>query len=209
MGNWKQINANLCCNDITTTLPPSTTTTTTAPLYTHSIFVSMNNQNACNLFNGSSFTVYTNAPFASGVTLYTDAALTQEFPAAIYGGHINENGIVYTVSGPLGQYLADNGTSCSLYTTTTTTTSQVLYPISVYTQGGSSTSQLCPPGSEGTSGTSTMYSTTPVVVIGSVVYYDSNGTNPVGGGGFNRKQVGQSLVWTCPYYNGVVSEIPC
>lgn len=107
----------------TTTTAAPTTTTTTIAFLSHNIYVSMNQTNACNEFNGSSFTAYSSVPLAQGVTLYQNTGLTNVFPAVVYGGNIKDKttSLVYTTTGTMGSVLADNGTSCSQYTTTTTT----------------------------------------------------------------------------------------
>lgn len=99
-------------------------------------------------------------------------------------------------------------TSSTSSTTTTTTTTAALFPVTVYYQGGSSTSNLCPPGSEG-SGTVTLYSTTPTVQVGSIVYTSNSTSFPLTFGGFYYKQVGESLVFYAPDDNGVVVAFNC
>lgn len=168
VGNWRQMNADLCCNPPV----PTTTTTTTRQVFTHSVFISMNASNACNLVVGGTFTVYTDAPFASGVTLYADAALTQEFPAAIYGGYINKDSTVYTVSGPVGQYLADNGTPCSSF----------IYSFTAY--GASAPLDAC----QHITQQITVYANTPTLTTGVSLYMDAALTIP-----YNRPLYGVYL----------------
>jgi hypothetical protein len=223
VGKWRQINAKECCNSITPTT--STTTTQAHTSYswlTKSAYLGSSsnwNWNACNNPDNT-FTGYTAVnvtPLPPNTPIYIDAALTQlaNGNGMLQSQAISINGYVYYVingyTNPSGQ-----GTPCSSVTTSTTSTSTTINPalhaISVYTQGGSSTSQLCPPGSEGTFGVSTLYSTDTIVIPGvSRVYTDGTGTTPLSGGGFYRKQVGQSVVWTGNemVYDGPVVQISC
>lgn len=144
----------------TTTTAAPTTTTTTIAFLSHNIYVSMNQTNACNEFNGSSFTAYSSVPLAQGVTLYQNTGLTNVFPAVVYGGNIKDKttSLVYTTTGTMGSVLADNGTSCSQYTTTTTTSAPTTTTTTaaVYTIGqaalGGVIAYINGGGSTGTSG---------------------------------------------------------
>ncbi len=113
VGNWRQINADLCCNGST----PTTTSTTTqgggSTMY--SIIDSSSLEFVCAGVPG--WLVYAaQSTLGAGVTLYYDAALTQPWEGQQY---ISHEGIVYTLSGAT---IIDNGTPCGSVTTTTTTT---------------------------------------------------------------------------------------
>jgi len=127
VGNWKQINADLCCNGSLTT----TTTTTnggggTPTAWFGQISATGNSDQwkACNGF-GNSIIVYTStstSPIAPGTALYMDATLTSTIPYPF--GSIAINGLVYEIqngyTNPFG-----SGVPCEFITTTSTTTSGV------------------------------------------------------------------------------------
>jgi hypothetical protein len=137
VGNYQEIDAYECCNDV-----PTTTTTTTQGGETPTAwFGQIANSgpsdtwrwDACNGL-GFSIIVYTNSstePLAPGTALYSDAALTTLIPYNF--GVISINGIVYEIvngyTSPLGGY----GQSCSVVTTTTTTTTTVVEPTTTTT----------------------------------------------------------------------------
>jgi hypothetical protein len=126
VGNWVEINANECCNEI-----PTTTTTTTqggGGVTPTAWFGQISNSGtsdqwkACNGF-GNSIIVYTSTstnPLAPGTFLYSDAALTTLIPYAI--GAISIQGTVYIIDNGRTNPLGGNGTPCAFITTTTTTT---------------------------------------------------------------------------------------
>ena len=124
VGNWKQINADLCCNGSLTT----TTTTTnggggTPTAWFGQISATGNSDQwkACNGF-GNSIIVYTStstSPIAPGTALYMDATLTSTIPYPF--GSIAINGLVYEIqngyTNPFG-----SGVPCEFITTTSSTT---------------------------------------------------------------------------------------
>jgi hypothetical protein len=76
VGNWKQINANLCCNSESTT----TTTTTGGGGGTPTAFIQsyyLNTFNACNSTTDGSLLFYSaSTTIQAGITVFTDASLT-------------------------------------------------------------------------------------------------------------------------------------
>jgi hypothetical protein len=83
VGNWKEINANECCNytstTTTTTAAPTTTTTT-------SIVITTLTLSDC---NSDIFTAYTTSPaFAVGIMIYQDNALTIPYDSILLGTDI-------------------------------------------------------------------------------------------------------------------------
>lgn len=129
VGNWKQINADLCCNGTT----PTTTTTTTSggggtptAWFGQIAFTGPSSEWAWNACNGSGFStiVYTataTSPFAPGTMLYLDAALVMPLPNSALS--IPSQGLVYEVTNGQTNPLGGNGVPCSSITTTTSTTS--------------------------------------------------------------------------------------
>lgn len=94
VGNWRQINADLCCNP-----SGSTTTTTTTSAITPTAFtvrIAGGIEEACGDVYGMITTLYS-ASSTLGVnsTLYTDAGLTQPLPGLVYV-RITTETIVYT-----------------------------------------------------------------------------------------------------------------
>lgn len=78
-GNWKEINANQCCNPVpsttTTTTTLLTTTTTTNPgYYTWTAYFGINEGAACSETNPT--LVYTSGPDFTGSVVYIDTDLT-------------------------------------------------------------------------------------------------------------------------------------
>jgi hypothetical protein len=163
VGNWKQMNANLCCNGST---PTTTTTTTNGGGVTptaYAIISSPNLQFVCAGIPG--WVLYAaQSTLGAGVTLYYDVTLTQPWEGDQY---ISNQGIVYTLSGAT---IIDNGTPCGNITTTTTTTVNSFFFPAI----ASPYSSIC-----GGSGTSVnLYSGTPNISIGSVFYTNAGLTNP-------------------------------
>jgi hypothetical protein len=105
VGNWVEINANECCNEI-----PTTTTTTTqgggsVTPTAWAIISSVTPEFACAGVPG--WLVYTaQSTLGVGVNLYYDAALTQPWTGNQY---ISFNGTAYTLS---GSTITNNGTPC-------------------------------------------------------------------------------------------------
>lgn len=126
VGNYQEIDAYECCNDV-----PTTTTTTTQGGETPTAWVgqiattgSTTAWDACNGL-GSSIIVYTNSatePLAPGTALYSDASLTTLIPYV--SGSISINEIVYEIVNGYINPLA-SGIPCIFVTTTTTTTAYV------------------------------------------------------------------------------------
>lgn len=205
VGKWHEIQAYECCNYI----PTTTTTTTQGGSSTPTAWVAYTSFDAswsCQQINGLLTVLYSSAStLTSGVQLYTDAALTQPYNY-FSGTFVAINNQVWEVTSVNGPIV--NPQACSSITTTTTTTTAALFPVTVYYQGGSSTSNLCPPGSEG-SGTVTLYSTTPTVQVGSIVYTSNSTSFPLTFGGFYYKQVGESLVFYAPADDGVAVAFNC
>lgn len=97
VGNWKQMNANLCCNGST----PTTTTTTTAGGNTPTAWIAYAasyTEAACGQFMGTQVIVYTAAstinPYMT--IFYSDAGLTQPY-STFNGSYLNITGTVYQV----------------------------------------------------------------------------------------------------------------
>lgn len=202
VGNWKQIDANLCCNGGSTT---TTTTTSGGGGGTPTAWIAYAasyTEAACGQFMGMQVLVYTATstinPYVT--SFYSDASLTQPY-STFTGSYLNINGTVYQVN---MSALVIGVQSCT--STTTTTTTQGLFTINAYYQGGSSTDQLCPSGSTG-SGPATIYSNTEIIQAGSMLY--SSPGNPLTFGGFFYKQVGQNGVFYAPADNGVAAQYNC
>jgi hypothetical protein len=131
VGNWKQIDANLCCNSGSTT----TTTTTGGGGGTPTAwFGQISNSGisdqwkACNGF-GNSIIVYTSTstnPLPAGTYLYSDAALTTLIPYAF--GAISIQGTVYLIENGRTNPLGGTGEPCAGITTTTSTTTEAPTP---------------------------------------------------------------------------------
>lgn len=123
VGNWRQINADLCCNP-----NGSSTTTTTQGGSTPTAWIAYTANNpysACQQNGGSSRVLYTSvSTLGTGVTLYEDAALAVPYNSTAYGVSVNIGGTLYA--------LVDNAPpviaavlSCDGFTTTSTTTPYV------------------------------------------------------------------------------------
>lgn len=119
VGNWRQMNIDLCCN------PGGSTTTTTTQGGGGGVtptawvaYVASNPYSACQQNGGTSTILYTSTSVLStGVTLYQDAALTIPYNSVVYGTSVNINGTLYA--------LVDNAPpvisaviSCNPFTTT-------------------------------------------------------------------------------------------
>lgn len=104
VGNWKQIDANLCCNGGSTT----TTTTSGGGSVTPTAWIINSATSPQYVCSGiPSWVVYTTqSSLGIGVILYYDAALTQPWTGNEY---ISYNGTVYNLSGAT---IVTNGTSC-------------------------------------------------------------------------------------------------
>lgn len=179
VGNWRQINADLCCN------PSGTTTTTTTggggvtpTAWVGQISATGNSDQwkACNGL-GDSTIVYTSTsvePFVPGTTLYSDAALTLLIPYSF--GSLSVNGTVYEIVNGQTNPLGGTGTPCAYITTTTSTTQAPVVYDFVGGYGVGSRGEACFAGM-----TQTFYSTTPYgsVTNGSVLYSDAGLTTPV------------------------------
>jgi hypothetical protein len=77
VGNYQEIDAYECCNDV----PTTTTTTTQGGGVTPTawvVFLATSNSDACNQINGYTAISYTSTPTITiGTIFYTDAALNQ------------------------------------------------------------------------------------------------------------------------------------
>jgi hypothetical protein len=120
VGNWKQINADLCCNGSLTT----TTTTTNGGGGTPTAWVgysSGSSFSACQQVGGTSVVLYTSvSTLVPGTFLYTDAALTQFYSSSLGFVPVAINGVVWQISEGDGSII--NPQNCSSITTTTSTT---------------------------------------------------------------------------------------
>jgi hypothetical protein len=115
VGNWKEIDANLCCNltTTTTTVPPTTTTTTTTPIpFLEKLYVAFKSYDACNEQLGTKF-------FASGdgTTFCDSTILTGNGFASLAPGFpqvfITYNGEIRTANYVSGQNFVTFTTGCS------------------------------------------------------------------------------------------------
>lgn len=181
VGNWKEMNADICCNGNN---PSSTTTTTTHGGNTPTVrFGQVTNSgpsnlwqwNVCNGF-GNSITLYTStnvSPLPAGTYLYSNAALTTLIPYA--SGALSINGVVYEIVNGRTNPLSGSGALCQYITTTTTTTGQ---PFTSFTigYGYGSTGEACFAGM-----TQTGYSTVPYdsLTNGSIIYANPALTQPI------------------------------
>lgn len=209
IGNWREIPMYY-----RGTNPSSTTSTTTSgsgggpTAYVARIATSGPSPQwkACNAPD-TTIIVYTNVstfPLPPYTPIYLDATLTTlAYPFGIVA--MSVQGYVYELINGHTNAFGGTGTPCGSITTTSTTT-QGLFTISAYYQGGSSTNQLCPPGSTG-NGTIPLYSNTPTIQAGSMLY--SSPGVPLTFGGFYYKQVGQDGVFYAPADNGVAVQYSC
>jgi len=107
VGNWREINANLCCNGTT----PTTTTTTTAgggvTPTAHIIKLGYSEFGACqNPYSTGVY--YTNSSVITiGTIIYSDASLTSV--ASFNANYISTNNILYAVSNAV---VTSSGTPC-------------------------------------------------------------------------------------------------
>lgn len=197
VGNWKQINADLCCNGSLTT----TTTTTNGGGGTPTAWVGFQSStslwDACNN-PATDWVLYTNVdatPLPPGTGLYTDAALTNlVYPYTTMFFSIN--GYAYEVingyTNPLGQ-----GNACANITTTTSTSTTQTPVLSFIGRVGNSGFAACLGNNQ------TLYTTGPLVSgnypqNGIIVYLDQALTQPVTSAYVASPGIGQ--VWEC--FNG-------
>ena len=109
----------------------TTTTTTTASAFTFNVNLGFSNQSAC--AGMPAWNLYAATPFlGNGTTLYYTSQLDWAYDGA-YGSYLNYQNVVYTLS---GAKIADNGTSCSSITTTTTTTYSGIFYNAGYSNDG-------------------------------------------------------------------------
>ena len=140
VGNWKQIDANLCCNGALTT----TTTTTAGGGVTPTAWVgylSTSTYNSCNEIGGSTTVLYTSTPTIEiGTFFYVDAALTQVYPGTLSPFKIGTS--AYSIygfgQGPLIGSVSYiwNCNNFPITTSTTTTTAAPSYTIGEAALGG-------------------------------------------------------------------------
>lgn len=118
VGNWKQINADLCCNGSLTT----TTTTTNGGGVTPTAWVAYTSYNStwsCQQINGLNRILYTSvSTLTTGVQLYVDPTLAEPYNY-FSGNFVAIDGVVWEISEVNG--LIINPQSCSSTTTTTST----------------------------------------------------------------------------------------
>lgn len=135
VGNWKEMNANLCCNSSTTT-----TTTNGGGSVTPTAWVAytaFNPYSACQGEGGSSRIVYTStSTIETGTIFYNDAALTELYNSNFYGNIVAINGTQYFLGDNGGAVVVSQG-SCNPFTTTTTTTAGGGIGFSVFATYGS------------------------------------------------------------------------
>ena len=186
VGNWRQIDANLCCNGGSST----TTTTTNGGGGTPTAFIKTtwgNTYAACVTTGIPTLFYSASSTLTAGITVFLDAALT--IP-------VNEGVVIDT--GMMSRYVVGVGGVLSIFECSTTTTTTTQGPtLSFVGTGGNSTVTACSPG-----GTSTYYTTGPLQYgvypqNGNVVYFDEALTQP-----------GIGTIFDCN--NGVLSnERPC
>ena len=114
VGNWVEIDAKECCNDITTTTTSSTTTTTTTATPTTTTTTTTSNvvsQAAIGAFSsvdactgsGAPLTLRFVGPLGNGSALFMDAGLTIPYNPTTYGDYVklyfNAQDQVCTMSG--------------------------------------------------------------------------------------------------------------
>lgn len=121
VGNWRQMNASLCCNGSTPSHSTTTTTTQGGGGVTPTAYAIIDSSSLEFVCAGvPGWLVYAaQSTLGAGVTLYYDAALTQPWEGQQY---ISHEGIIYTLSGAT---IIDNGTPCGSITTTSTTTASL------------------------------------------------------------------------------------
>ena len=128
VGNWRQMNADLCCNPsgsttTTTTAVPATTSTTTTSGNLPTPYILAVGQNAETACGETQFeTFYFAVAPGEGQVAYLDGALTIPYTF----GYINRSGDLYYTNGQGVMQFINN---CFFITTTTTTT---VAPTSVY-----------------------------------------------------------------------------
>jgi hypothetical protein len=196
VGNWKQIDANLCCNGN----PSSTTTTTTAGGGggTPTAFIKFywfNATDACNTTAQGSLLFYSaSTVYQPGIAIFTDAALT--IPVT--------QGFVLGGGGPfaMDRYIVGAGGVLSLFTCTTTSTTTSAPVLSFIGRGGNSGDAAC------LGNTQTFYTTGPLVggnypQNGNVIYFDQALTQLVTYPYVSVPGVGQLFDCT----NGVLSNM--
>ena len=157
VGNWRQMNIDLCCNP-----SGSTTTTTTAGGgggVTPTAFVNfyyINTYNACNSTIDGTLVYYSaSTTLQAGITVFSDAALTTP---------ITEGYVIYTAAEGNFRYLVGPGGLLSLYTCS------FLIQVSA---SNTSREEACsaPP-------VVNVYSSSPSIGVYSNIYIDSNLTIP-------------------------------
>ena len=113
VGNWRQINADLCCNPSGSSSTTTTTTIAAGPTTWSSYLIYVNQSDACSGNTGyGPYTFYTaGSTLEVGTTVWADAALTVPFTAAVFAGRpwvatsyasnaylLNFNGSTVTIS---------------------------------------------------------------------------------------------------------------
>jgi hypothetical protein len=206
VGNWVEINANECCNEIPTT---TTTTTQGGGGVTPTAWVgstSFTLEGAC-AGGGLTYIFYTStSTLGIGTTLWENAALT----IPLFGGTITQswiivNGNVYQLGSQGGNVVINGQGICS--TTTTTTTSSGLFSISgIYS--ASNGGAICSNPINLFSPVPNPYCTTPTLQNGSYLYIGNGTGNPIMGGLYISNA--QGVVFQTSYDNpGQLISFPC
>jgi hypothetical protein len=188
VGNWVEINANECCNEITSTT--TTTTTQGGGGNTPTAWIATpysSESNACNnVASGPTLILYTSTSTIDiNTTLWQDAALTQPYSPPMFNYYIsfagdsNKYGII-TMTTTFINYIIN----C---TTTTTTTSVPVFSQDV-NAAYSGSGGIC----DGSGNPLTFYYTNQTISIGSVFY-----TNP----GLTNLYTGQNGPYVRMYFN--------
>lgn len=202
VGNWKQIDANLCCNSV----PTTTTTTTAGGGVTPTAWVgylSTSTYNSCNEIGGSTTVLYTSTPTIEiGTFFYVDAALTQVYPGTLSPFKIGTS--AYSIYG-FGQGPLIGSVSyiwnCNNFPITTSTTTTQAPTLSFIGRGGATSNDACNGSNE------TFYTTGPLEYgiypqSGNVIYFDQALTQLVTYSYISNP--GISVVFNCN--NGVLSN---
>jgi hypothetical protein len=202
VGNWKQINANLCCNGgstTTTTTQGSGGVTPTAFILPYWVGVNQ----ACSEPAQSPAVFYSASAYLSeGSTLFTNAALT----IPVQTGFVIANGLtkLQVFSGGYLQVF-----NCAATTTSTTTQGPSAYTVGVGPLGSSP--EVCSNPSPWSS-TQTLWALGSGYDTGRQLYYDSAFTTPFTGTGWYAVMQGfpSGTKYSVYFNNGVLTAgFPC
>jgi hypothetical protein len=208
VGNWKEMNANLCCNGSTTT-----TTTNGGGGNTPTAWVAytaFNPYSACQGTGGSSRIVYTStSTIGTGTILYNDAALTELYNSNFYGNIVAINGTQYFLGDNGGAVVVSQG-SCNPFTTTTTTTQGVgTYTLGIGPFGNSNDVCIHP---NPWASTQTLWASGSGYDTGRQFYNNAELTNPFTGTGWYPIMQGfpSGTKYSVYFNNGVLAAgFPC